>query len=289
MPHHYEAPSASQVPPLVSVNWHMWAWCNYECTFCFARFRDVSRALDVPRARRILDALAAAGTEKLTIAGGEPTLCPWLDEALAYAKQLGMTTMIVTNGTGVTREFLEKTKGTLDYVTLSIDSANDATEAALGRGTGNHVANARQVAKLVAEFGIPLKVNTVVTSINHGDDMHDLIRDLAPVRWKVFQMLPIEGENDEATPLQVADEDFVAYIRRHADLSPVAEDNDAMTDSYIMLDPIGRFFQNTSGTYVRSRSILEVSVAEALRDVAITPETLEKLGARGGIWNWERS
>ncbi|WP_282071372.1 hypothetical protein [Polaribacter atrinae] len=42
--------------------------------------------------------IAAAGFEKITFAGGEPMLCPWLPKLIKTAKELGLTTMIVTNG-----------------------------------------------------------------------------------------------------------------------------------------------------------------------------------------------
>lgn len=38
-------------------------------------------------------------------------------------------------------------------------------------------------------------MNTVVTSANKSEDMTDFVRRLRPKRWKVFQMLPLEGEN----------------------------------------------------------------------------------------------
>jgi organic radical activating enzyme len=41
---------------------------------------------------------AESGLGKITFAGGEPTLCPWLHDLIAIAKKTGMVTMLVTNG-----------------------------------------------------------------------------------------------------------------------------------------------------------------------------------------------
>lgn len=108
----------------------------------------------------------------------------------------------------------------------------------------------------VRVLGIGLKLNTVVTALNWQEDMHALLRDLRPARWKVFQVLAIAGQNDGAVePLLITGEQFAAFVDRHLDLEaeglgPVAEDNDAMTDSYAMIDPLERFYGNHGGRYV---------------------------------------
>lgn len=49
--------------------------------------------------------------------------------------------------------------------------------------------------------------------------------------------------------LAVSSEDFLAFVARHDVFHDVmcVEGNDDMTESYIMIDPLGRFFQNTTG------------------------------------------
>ena len=69
--------------------------------------------------------LADAGVKKLTFVGGEPTLCPYLGELLEEAKRVGLTTCIVSNGTGLTNSFLDTWGQHVDWVGLSIDASND--------------------------------------------------------------------------------------------------------------------------------------------------------------------
>ena len=45
-------------------------------------------------------------------------------------------------------------------------------------------------------MGFRIKLNTVVCAINANDDMNDLALRLRPDRWKVFKVLPVEGQND---------------------------------------------------------------------------------------------
>ncbi len=273
----------TSVQPL-SVNWHVWPQCNYHCRFCSATFKGVPLPLRRDSALLVPPLLRDAGVEKITFAGGEPTLCPYLVDLLRASKELGMTTMVVTNGTGVTEGFVGRAGPYFDWVALSVDSATESVETALGRGTGAHVRLIRRAARMAKAVGIRLKVNTVVVASNWQEDMHDLILELQPDRWKVFQALPISGENDgfDADSWATA-EQFQAYQVRHVDLAPIGEDNDDMTGSYVMLDPIGRFFQNFDGRYEYSDSILSVGVEAALSQVGWDRE---KFLRRGGIYDW---
>lgn len=137
--------------------------------------------------------------------------------------------------------------------------------------------------------GVRVKLNTVVTALNAEEDLSALVRRIAPERWKVFQVLPILGQNDGAVePLLVSSEAFVAFVQRHAALSaegfgPVVEGNDAMQGSYAMIDPAGRFFGNATGTHVYSDPILVRGVAATLAQVGFVPR---KFVDRGGQYRW---
>ena len=41
-----------------------------------------------------------------------------------------------------------------------------------------------------------MKLNTVVNAMNLDDDMSELVLKLRPDRWKIFQVLPVDGQND---------------------------------------------------------------------------------------------
>ncbi len=66
-------------------------------------------------------------------------------------------------------------------------------------------------------------------------------------------------------------------------LGPVAEGNDDMQGSYVMVDPLGRFFGNATGRHVYSAPILEVGVEAALAQVGVSTAKFE---ARGGRYTW---
>ena len=275
-------------PALLAANFHLLKPCDSRCRFCFATFRDVDGRLGVDDAERVIDALHDSGVVKLTFVGGEATLHPHLGRLVRHAKARGMVTCVVTNGFRLDR-LLDEHGDALDWVGLSVDTGNEAVQSALGRGHGDHVARAIDHARRCRELRIRVKLNTVVTALTVDEDMSDLVRRMAPLRWKVFQALPISGQNDGSIEdLLVTDEAFHTFIDRHMHLAaeglgPVVEDNDAMRGSYVMVDPRGRFFGNATGRLVYSDPILEVGVHPALAQVGFEPA---KFDARGGRYAW---
>jgi radical S-adenosyl methionine domain-containing protein 2 len=266
-----------------SINWHVWPSCNYHCKFCFAKFergKERPSTLKLEQGLDLLSQLVEAGMEKITFVGGEPMLCPHLGEYIEHAKELGCLTMIVSNGSLITEKFFEKYHDSIDWIGVSIDSSIESTEKALGRGYGNHLANLIKVAEITHKYDIRLKVNVTVTRHILQEDLHQILQQIEPDRLKFLQVLSVRGQNDSKFgELAVTKEEFYEFVNRHGNLAPVAEDNEMMTGSYVMIDPAGRFFQNTHGTYKYSSPIHEIGVLEALREVGFS---WKKLVERGG-------
>jgi radical S-adenosyl methionine domain-containing protein 2 len=278
------------LPLPINVSWHLWPTCNLTCTYCYATFRDVPSTLSEAEGLAVLNALAEAGTEKVTFVGGEPTLCPHLPSLIRRAKELGLVTMLVTNGTKLTGAYRDQLAPFLDWVSLSIDASNGALMSKMGRGNARfHDVCLRQWEELSRIRHLRLKVNTVVTRENLDDDMRGLIRQLRPARWKVFQVLPVRGQNDDKVePLLISKEEFDGWVARHRELDaeglgPVAEDNRDLTGTYLMLDALGRFFHNRTGEHVYTSSLLHVGVWEALRQLEWD---VDGFLARKGIYSW---
>ncbi len=286
-----------QIP---SVNFHLWEPCNMRCKFCYATFQDVRNTilpkghLSKEQSIEVVRQLAKFGFEKITFAGGEPTLCPWLPDLIQTAKDFGMTTMVVTNGSRLTDLFLEANKTCLDWIALSIDSLNDETNLMTGRAIAGkrplRIDYYKETVDKIKRDGYGLKINTVVNRNNHKEDMAEFISYAMPKRWKVLQVLPIGGQNDlEINDLVISEEEFQTFVSNHEHLKSittiVAESNNQMKGSYVMVDPAGRFFDNSSGTHNYSRAILEVGVEDTLQQVNYD---FSKFVSRGGIYNWTK-
>lgn len=283
------------LPP--SVNFHLWQPCNMVCHGCFARFEDVREDIlprgHLPReqAHRLTRQLGQRFA-KVTFAGGEPTLCPWLPDLIATAKEQGATTMLVSNGSRINAEYLERLRPCLDWLTLSIDSARPETHVALGRATRSGALPPEHylaIATAARQMGIRLKVNTVVSALNCDEDLSPMLLALRPERWKPLQVLRVQGQNDaEYDRLAITGEAFDRYVERHRHLADhgvvvVPEDNDAMTGSYAMVDPAGRFFDNVLGRHRYSTPILQVGLRAAWEEIAFS---ISRFEARGGVYPW---
>lgn len=269
-----------------SINWHLWPRCNYQCSFCFGQFKNMStKNLSLDLQMQILDKITQLNAKKITFTGGEPLLCPHLKHLLIAAKQYGFVNMIVSNGSLITREFLENNYRYIDWIGLSIDSIDDRIERKLGRGNGKHIEHIKTIAPMIKDYDIKLKINVVVHQLNYKEDITTLIEELNPDRLKFLQILPIINENDVAVQdLLISKKQFQEFVDRHRHLNPVSEDNNAMIGSYVMLDPLGRFFQNFGNRITYSKSILEIDTPiDALRQVGWDKDLFIR---RGGIYEW---
>jgi len=285
---------------LPAVNFHLWEPCNMRCKFCFASFQDVKHSilpkghLPKEQAIEVVHHLADMGFEKITFAGGEPTLCPWLPDLIATAKLAGLTTMLVTNGSKLTDSFLENNTKHLDWIAVSIDSLKSDTNHTTGRAiSGNTPLKLEFYISLVdkiKQHGYGLKLNTVVHSKNYEEDMGDFIRYAKPHRWKLFQVLPMKGQNDmNIENYKISNKQFQLFIDNHIRIKDITcivpESNNQMTGSYAMVDPAGRFYDNTTGSHTYSKPILEIGARLAIQQMNYD---LTKFISRGGLYNWTK-
>lgn len=278
-----------------SINFHLWEPCNMRCKFCFATFQDVKQTI-LPKghlpeqdALKVVEQIALTGFEKITFAGGEPLLCKWLPKLIKKAKQLGMTTMLVTNGSKLSEKFLIENKPYLDWIAVSIDSLKEENNIKIGRAiVGNRALSKAYYYDLVAAIkshGYGLKINTVVNSVNYKDNLSDFIAYANPQRWKVLQVLPIKGQNDgKIEEFKITNKAYTHFLNTHKDVATIIPESNAdIKGSYVMVDPAGRFFDNTKGTHNYSKPILEVGVTNAMKTMNYN---LDKFLNRGGLYKW---
>ncbi|KAF2689087.1 radical SAM enzyme [Lentithecium fluviatile CBS 122367] len=284
----------------ISVNYHFTRKCNAECGFCFHTELD-SHYEPLETAQRGLHLLHEEGMEKLNFAGGEPFLYhDLLGSMCRFAKEdLRLQSVsIVSNGTKVTEKWLRKYGKYIDILAISCDSFNADTNAAIGRKDRHsqkvfdNVAQLFKIRDWCRELGIKFKLNTVVCSLNWGEDMVDTVTRLAPFRWKVFQVLIVNGENDndkrirDARKFVVTDEQFNMFCEKHKGVKGFTpETSSMMQKSYLILDEHLKFLDKDKYHNKNSGSILEVGVQKALSQVDWDEKNFR---ARGGIYDWTR-
>lgn len=250
----------------MAVNFHFTRRCNYNCKFCF-HTKKTSFILPLEDQLKVIMKLRLAGLEKINFAGGEPFLYPeHLGEMVRYSKSIGYKSVsIITNGSKLQRKWFENYGLYLDILGVSCDSIHAATNIGIGRGTGreddDQVFNILNGVTYAADYGIKFKMNTVVCSLNKDEIISPFINELPSlIRWKVFQVLPLIGENTgegslrNVSSLIISSDEFTEYVERNKIglIQPgimKAENNRAMQGSYLMIDEYGRFLDSSSGNF----------------------------------------
>lgn len=266
-------------------NWHLTERCNFACKYCFAKWNATNEIWhDSNLVEVILTELALAQTlptfeetrynEKRTkirinFVGGEPLL---LGNRLKRIIELATTkydfaVSIVTNASLLDRH-IEITHH-LETLGLSIDSFSSSTNNQIGRCslTGKTFTK-EDMLKVILRAreinpSINIKTNTVVSRFNWTERPIEAIRTFKPDKIKVFRQLPFEGAEG------ITDKMFNTFLDRNKLQSEAfIEDNIDMTESYLMIDPMGRFFQNgQNSSYTYSPPIQKVGLHEALNSI----------------------
>jgi MoaA/NifB/PqqE/SkfB family radical SAM enzyme len=78
-------------------------YCNLECAYC-SEFDKVSKPVPMADMLARIDALAALGTQIVTLTGGEPLTHPGHDEIIRRIRHHGMVATTITNGFLLTPE-----------------------------------------------------------------------------------------------------------------------------------------------------------------------------------------
>lgn len=106
---------------------------------------------------------------KLNISGGEPFLnAYYIGEVFKFCKEeLQLeSTSVVCNGSKVTEKWMDEYSQYLDVMAISCDSFDPETNEKHGRGdkhSGDHISNVMNVADICKQYGIKVKLNSVIT------------------------------------------------------------------------------------------------------------------------------
>ena len=273
-----------------SVNFHITEKCNYNCKFCFAKYKNLKHELTKKEQLRLIDKLVDHGCGKINFAGGEPTLVKHLSNLVNYSNSRGLFVSIISNGTGIYDKFLKKCGDSINLIGLSVDSQFDEIEKKLGRTfksknnsiiNYSHVESIKKKAKLIHDYGIPLKINSTITQLNWKENMNEFIGGLNPKRWKVFQVHKIHQINDKffENSGELPNELFMEFVIRHKKLNPIFETSELIKDSYCMITPDGRFYQDTDNIHHYSGNILELNIKHAFEQIMFSQKKFSKRNA----------
>ncbi|OWU66536.1 hypothetical protein ATO2_18335 [Roseovarius sp. 22II1-1F6A] len=286
-----------ELQPQLVANWHVTEACNYRCKFCYAHWAKPKASelwRDHAACRLLISELGwflspenplweqrFSRRPRLNIAGGEPTL--WageLSHVVDHAVAAGFEVSLISNGSRP--ETLRNMASRISMLGISVDSTHCDGNLRIGRvdrrgaqtGSDDLIDLVRKLR--AANPTLQIKLNTVVNEVNAEEDFSTLVSKIAPDRWKALRMLP--SYNNELT---VDEATFERFVSRHAAFRRIlsVEDNPSMVQSYLMIDPHGRFFQNRldSKGYDCSKPILDIGIERAFAQI---PFSIDRFLAR---------
>lgn len=130
--------------------------CNFHCPHCFTSSTSrKKKELSTEQAKRLISDAASLGIKNLALSGGEPLLREDLIEIVSFAKECGLSTLLVTNGS-ITDEDLWKELGQNDLssVQVSIDGPDPETNQMIRKNSPEDFYSALKTIRIVRGMGI---------------------------------------------------------------------------------------------------------------------------------------
>ncbi|MFH1504525.1 MAG: radical SAM protein [Candidatus Omnitrophota bacterium] len=120
-------------PDMVQVNFTF--ECNLRCTMCsmhqqkeFLKSQGRQVEIDSDTFRKVIRGTKELGTRAILFIGGEPFIKKDLFSLVSYAKSLGLSVIVVTNGVLLNEEIIEKCfESGVEWLSISIDAAKEET------------------------------------------------------------------------------------------------------------------------------------------------------------------
>src|ERR1700751_5919512 len=157
--------------------------CPLRCPYCSnpIELARASDELDTATWKRVLGDAAGLGVLQVHFSGGEPLVRRDLVELVRHAAELGLYGNLMTSGSGLDGDRLQKlVEAGLEHVQRSIQAAATVSGDQVAGLAGSQEAK-RRAAHLVREAGVPLTLNAVVHRQNL-DRLGEII-DLAVGLW----------------------------------------------------------------------------------------------------------
>ena len=159
---------SAQARPVVM--WNLTSHCNLACQHCYMDASQEAKAeMSLEEGVRLVDELAELKIPILIFTGGEPLLSKNFYALAFHAREVGLSTVISTNGTLITPEVARLlAEAKIRYVGVSLDSASAERHDAF-RGVAGAHARALQGLKNARDAGLKTGLRITLTRDNWQD------------------------------------------------------------------------------------------------------------------------
>ncbi len=188
--------------------------CNLTCKMCgIWRYGNRKEELEMPQMREMAARMARIGVVQLSIGGGEPYACEYLEDAAGAFVDAGLNVRVLTNGVGVTEDRIAKTidNGVKNF-SISLDSLYPARFDYICEHEGSWnmaVRTMTWVARRLAGTGGMPTINCVVSNLNL-EELPDIVRFAKDIGFHV-SFLPVELLADAKDGVRNWEGRFIRY------------------------------------------------------------------------------
>lgn len=176
----------------LSVIWEITSACNLRCKHCLSDSgKPHPKELNTEKAKRLIDTLEKMKVFNIDFSGGEPLIRPDIFELLEYASQKKMCISLLTNGSLITKEIIDRLKNTnIFYLQLSIDGIERTHDDFRGiKGSYNRTIRAIKLLR-DADFGVVISSAVTKQNIDEIPKIIDMATDLGVSSYKTTLFMP---------------------------------------------------------------------------------------------------
>lgn len=211
----FHSPSNSQLQedrqlsaPLFVI-WEVTGACNLRCKHCLSDSgKPTQNELNTQEAKELIDALEKMKVFYLNFSGGEPLVRPDIFEILEYASRKRMGIDLLTNGSLITQEVIDRFEKTnIFHVQVSLDGIGGTHDDF--RGISGSYQRSVKAIKLLRESNYGISISSAVTKQNIDEipRIIDLAVDLGANLYKTTLFMPAGRGKRNVNDLALAPRD----------------------------------------------------------------------------------
>lgn len=135
---------------LLSLDIELTKRCNFKCIYCYAaREARPEHELTAEELFAVIDEALALGLRTMTLTGGEPLLDPKYFTVARYARERGISILLFTNGSTITREVAAELMELRVSPCIKLDALSEKIQDCLAGTPGAHQQILRGIKNLI--------------------------------------------------------------------------------------------------------------------------------------------